>query len=98
VALYVGIFALLVTIVAVFPIAVWIVKRRALPLMHALIFGVAFGNVPIVVGTVLGGRPGPAGFTRSHAFASLIGVSGGLAFWLISIRGRDFSRGPVADR
>jgi len=95
VALGAGIVALFVTLVGVFPTAIWVVKRRPLTFAQALLFGVGFANLPVVLGTILSG--GNWSLLRSHAFASLIGVAGAAAFWVISIRGRDFSRdrGPA---
>lgn len=90
----VAIVALVVILVGVLPTAVWIVKRRRLTLAYALVFGFGFGNLPVVLGAVLSGGPGAGGLLRTHAFASLIGVTGAAVFWAISIRGRDFSRDP----
>lgn len=85
-----GFLAIFVTLAGVLPTVVWIVRRRPLTFTHALLFGLAFGNLPIVLGALLLG--GNWSLLRTHAFASLIGVTGAAAFWLISIRGRDFSR------
>ena len=87
-----GFLAMFVTLLGVVPTVVWIVKRRRLTFTHALLFGLGFGNLPMVLGTVLLG--GNWSLVRTHAFGSLVGVAGGAAFWLISIRGRDFSRDP----
>jgi len=94
VAFGVAILVLVITLVGVLPTAVWVVKRRPLSLAVALAFGVGFGNLPIVLGTVLSGGAGAGGLLRTHLFASLIGVTGAAVFWIISIRGRDFSRDP----
>ena len=86
--------ATVVILAGVVPAAVWIVKRRALSLMQTLLFGAGFGSLPIVVVNVLGGGYGLMPFFRSAVFASLVGASGAAVFWVISIRGRDFSHDP----
>lgn len=87
VALGVGVVALFVTIVGVFPTAVWVVKRHSLTLTQALLFGLGFANLPLVLGIVLTRAGyGPAGVLRGVAFASLIGLTGSAAFWVISLR------------
>ena len=97
VAAVTGFLAVVVTFLGVVPTVVWIVRRRRLTLTHVLFFGLGFGNLPIVLATLFFG--GNWNLLRTHAFASLIGVFGAAAFWLISIRGRDFSRDPgPADR
>jgi hypothetical protein len=53
----------------------------------ALAFGLVVGNLPLVLAALQGG----GGF-RLHVFASVLGLVGAAAFWLISIRGHDFSR------
>jgi hypothetical protein len=82
-----------VTLLGVVPTVVWIVRRRRLTFTHALLFGLAFGNLPMVLGTLF--FDGNWNLLRTHAFGSLTGISGAAAFWLISIRGRDFSRDPA---
>ena len=64
------------------------VKQRPVTLTQALLFGLGFANLPVVVGTVLAGGDGAAGAFRGFAFASLIGLTGAAAFWLISLRER----------
>jgi len=96
VALGVGAWAVFVTLIGVLPTALWVVKRRALPLRHALLFGLAFGDLPVILGTVLSGGSGVAGPLRPLVLASTLGVAGAAVFWAISIRGQDFSREPAA--
>jgi hypothetical protein len=97
VAFGVGIVAVFVTVVGVFPTVLWILKRRPVTLALALLFGLAFGNLPVMLGTVLAGGYGVAGALRGLAFASLIGLTGAVGFWLIVVVwGRDVSRGGVA--
>ena len=86
VALGVGIVALVVTVAGVFPAAVWMVKRHLVTLTQALLFGLGFANLPVVVGTVLAGSYGMTGALRVFAFASLIGLTGAATFWRISLR------------
>lgn len=84
---YFGVAALLITIACAFPTVVWLVKRRPVPLVLALAFGLVVGNVPVVIAALRGG----GGF-RLHVLASVLGVAGAAVFWLISIRGHDFGR------
>lgn len=94
----VGIVALLVTVIGVWPTALWLVKRRTLTVRQVLGFGLGFANLPIAFGTVLtGGGYGPAGLLRGSVFASVIGVLGAAAFWLIVIRGRESAAVRVAE-
>lgn len=95
VAAVTGFLAVVVTFLGVLPTVVWIVRRRRVTLTYALFFGLGFGNLPIVLATLFFG--GNWNLLRTHAFASLTGVSGAAAFWLISIRGRDFSRATSAE-
>jgi hypothetical protein len=96
VAAGVGIVAFFVTLIGVLPTVEWLVTRRYATFAQALVFGVGFANLPVLLGALTAGVYGPAGGLRAIAFASLIGVAGAAAFWVISIRGRDFSREPVA--
>jgi len=97
VALGVGVVALFVTLVGVLPTAVWLAKHRRLTLAQALLIGLGFANSPVVLGTVLtSGGYGAEGALRGLVFASLIGLSGATAFWVISIRGRDLRRDATA--
>jgi hypothetical protein len=86
VAFGVAIVALFITVVGVFPTALWLVKRRPVTLTQALLFGLGFANLPIVVGTVFAGSYGVTGALRGSAFASLIGLTGAATFWLMSLR------------
>lgn len=97
VAVGTGIVAFFVTLVCVLPTALWLLKRRQVSLTQALLFGLGFANLPVVFGTVsTGGGYGPEGALRAVAFASLVGLTGAAAFWLISIRGSDFKPGTAA--
>ena len=89
VAFGVGIAAFFLAIVAVFPVF-YLAKRGPISLRVALLFGLGFGNLPVLLPMALSG-PGEAGF-RPIIFASMIGAACAAAFWKISIRGRDFSR------
>ena len=86
VAIYVGIGVVVVTAFVVFPVAVWLLKRRLATLPLCLAIGFGLGNLPFVVGTILSG--GNPRLIWSHAFASLIGLTCAAAFWVIAIRGR----------
>jgi hypothetical protein len=93
VAAVTGFLATFLTLVGVLPTVVWLVRRRRVTLTRALFFGLGFGNLPVVLATLFFG--GNWNLLRTHAFASITGVSGAAAFWWISIRGRDFSRDPA---
>ena len=88
VAIGAGIVAFFVTLLVAAPTAVWLTKRRVVSLRDALLLGVGFGNLPFILGTVLGGSYGVAGFVRGMAFSSLLGLIGSAVFWAIAIRGQ----------
>ena len=90
-ALYFGLAAVFITIAFALPTVVWLVKRQPVPLTLSLIAGLAFSNFPVVLAMAGGG-----GGLRMHVFASVLGLVGAAVFWLISIRGRDFSRDQVS--
>ena len=96
IALGAGIVAFFITIVGVFPTALWLLKRRTVTLPTVFLFGLGFGNLPVVLGTVLSGGSGPAGLLRAHAFGSLLGVTGAAVFWLVSVRGVRDAGSPAA--
>jgi len=80
--------AFFVTALVAAPTAVWLTKRRVVSLREALLCGFGFGNLPFLLGTVLGGSYGVAGFVRGMAFSSLLGLTGAGVFWAIAIRGQ----------
>ncbi|HEX7020556.1 MAG TPA: hypothetical protein VF159_11115, partial [Gemmatimonadaceae bacterium] len=88
VAVGTGLVALVVTLLGALPTAVWLMKRRRVSLSEALAFGLAFGNAPFLIGALLAGTYGVAGFIRGIAFSSLLGVIGAAVFWWIALRGR----------
>jgi hypothetical protein len=88
----VAIVAAAITLLGVMPAAVWVMKRHTLTLGHTLLFGLAFGNVPFVIGTAGAGAYGPEGVLRGFIFSSLLGLAGAAAFWAIALRR------PVADQ
>ena len=94
VAFGVGIVAVFVTVAGVLPAVVWILKRRPITLTLASLFGLAFGNLPVVIGTLLAGGYGVAGTRRGLAFASVIGLTGAGGFWLIAVRPESQSKSP----
>jgi hypothetical protein len=89
-SLGVGVVAALVTIVGVFPAVVWLVKRIDVTFGRAILGGVLFGNLPVVIGTLLAGSYGPAGFLRAAVMGTTLGICGAALFWVISIRGHHF--------
>jgi hypothetical protein len=86
VAAGVGLVALVVTLAGALPTAVWLLKRRPIPLSESLAFGVGFGNLPFAFGAVMAGTHGISGFIRGVAFSSLLGAAGGAVFWYIALR------------
>jgi hypothetical protein len=88
VAVGAGLVALAVTLVGALPTALWLMKRRRVSLPEALAFGLAFGNAPFLIGALLAGTYGLAGFIRGVAFSSLLGVAGAAVFWWIALRER----------
>ena len=95
VAIGAGIVALFVTLVGALPTAVWLTKRRFISFGEALLWGLGFGNFPMVVGTVLAGTYGVKGFVRGVVFSSVLSVAGAAMFWAIALR-RHAERHPVA--
>lgn len=95
-SLGVGFAAAVITIVVVAPAVVWLVKRVDITLGQAALFGVLFGNLPVVIGTLLAGSYGPAGFLRASVIGTVLGVSGALLFWVVSIRGQTFGQSEQA--
>jgi hypothetical protein len=88
-----GIVALMVTVFVAMPLALWYSRRGWPTLKQVLLFGVALGNLPVVVIGVLAnlsaagqGRPAslPAG---ALVAGTAFGLAGALLFWLIAIRG-----------
>jgi hypothetical protein len=92
VALGVAVVSTIVTLAGVLPMAVWLMRRRPVSLGAALLFGLGFGNLPLVLGTALAGSYGVAGVMRGVAFSSLLGLSGAAALWAIALRGQTFNR------
>lgn len=89
--------ALVVTLVGVWPTALWLVKRRPVTLAQSLLFGLAFGNVPVALGGTSAGFHGLSGAFRAIAFASVIGITGAAVFWVISLRTAGYN-GPTPRR
>jgi hypothetical protein len=92
-----AIVALVVTLVGVWPTALWLVKRRPVTLAQSLLFGLAFGNVPVALGGMSAGFHGLSGAFRAIAFASVIGITGAAVFWAISLRTAGYN-GPTPRR
>jgi hypothetical protein len=86
VAIGAGILAFVITLVAALPTAVWLTKRRFVSFAEALLWGLGFGNTPMVIGTLLAGTYGVAGFVRGVAFSSVLGIASAAMFWTISLR------------
>ena len=95
-ALGVGIAAAVVTVVGVFPTVVWLVKRLDVTFRQAILFGILFGNLPVVIGTLLAGSYGPVGFLRAAVIGTALGISGAVLFWVVALRGQRFNHGEQA--
>jgi hypothetical protein len=89
VAIAAGLVAVLVSLVAALPTAIWLARRRAVSFAEAVRFGLIFGNLPFVAGTMMAGSYGIDGFIRGVALFSLAGSSGAAAFWAIALRKGD---------
>lgn len=76
-----------VTALVVLPVSVWMMKRGPVGLMQALLFGLALADIPLLLGYLFAGTYGVTATLRSLTFASLIGLAGAAAFWMISLRG-----------
>jgi hypothetical protein len=94
VAIAVGMLAFVVTLAGALPAAVWLTRRRHVSLREAALYGLLFGNLPIIFGTALAGAYGIEGFLRGVAFASVLGVAGAAVFWLIAIRPKQIGYTP----
>jgi hypothetical protein len=87
--------AFFATLIGALPTAIWLAKRRLVTLGEALLWGLLFGNAPMVVGTLLAGSYGVAGFLRGVAFSSVLGAAGAGAFWTIALR-RQVDKTPMS--
>jgi len=83
VAFAVGIVTVPVVIAGVLPTLLWLLRSGAITLTRALSVGIVFGNLPIVMGSLLAGTYGAIATVRTVAYASTIGVAGATAFWLV---------------
>jgi len=83
-----AIVAAFVTVVGVLPTAVGLIKRRHVTLGQALLWGIGFGNFPVLLGYLLLGSDGLSSAISGLAVASLIGLAGAASFWAISLRGQ----------
>lgn len=90
VALGTGIVALAVTMVFVWPIAVWLTRRRQLSFGDSLLFGLTFGNLTyFLLVAATGWRIYSAtNLMQGMAFSSLLGLTGAAAFWFLALRRR----------
>jgi hypothetical protein len=63
-------------------------RRRQLTLGDALLFGLAFGNLPCFLLFIATGSkiPGVAFLVRGMAFSSVLGLAGAAAFWALALR------------
>lgn len=71
----------------VLPLSLWLMKRGPVSLVQALLFGLAFADTPVLLGYVFAGTYGVTATVHGLTFASLIGLAGAAAFWLIALRG-----------
>jgi hypothetical protein len=86
VAISAGIVALFVALGIGLPLALWLTKRGRVSVVTAVLCGLLIGNVPFLMGVLLAGTYGVAGFLRGSAFSSLLGMAGAATFWLVALR------------
>jgi hypothetical protein len=91
-----GLLAFFVTLFGALPTAAWLTKRKQVSLGEALVFGFGFGNLPLILGTVLAGGHSVVGFVRGMAFSSLLGLTGAAVFWAVAIRRQKVDSNSVA--
>lgn len=89
VAVTVGLASVPLAMVGALPMFLWLTRRGRVTLPRALMAGVAVGNVPIVVGSLLAGAYGPIETARTITYASAIGLTGAAVFWLVVSPTRD---------
>jgi hypothetical protein len=85
VAFAVAIVAVIVALVAA-PTAMLLAQRRTVGLREALLWGLGFGNTPMLLGAMLAGTYGVEGLARGVEFSSAIGMAGAAVFWVIVLR------------
>jgi flagellar biogenesis protein FliO len=78
--------ASLVTLLAAFPAAVWVLKRYQFTLGRAVMSGLVLGNLIPAIAIVLCASYGLLGLVRLIVFGSLLGVAGAVAFWMVWVR------------
>src|SRR5436190_18426822 len=88
VAIAVAFISGVVSLLGVLPAALWITKRRQLAFSQTLLYGLGFGALTyFVLALLAGGRSyGADGLLRGVSFASVLGLAGAAAFWLIALR------------
>jgi hypothetical protein len=75
----IGIIATLITGLAAYPTLLFMLKRGPVTLARTLLAGVALGNIPAAIGTLLG-----AGSARAAALGSTLGLISAAVFWVIA--------------
>ena len=95
-AIAMGIYAAAITALIVWPLAVWLTKRRDVDLTEALLFGLALGVLPYTLLALLFGAYGSAGYIRGVAYSAILGPAGAAAFWMIVLHHKRFDERPRA--
>jgi hypothetical protein len=83
----VGLVAALITVTCAVPTVGWLADRTTVTLRRATLFGALFGNLPVVVGTLLAPGYGLVGLLRASVTGTCLGITGAALFWVISIKG-----------
>jgi hypothetical protein len=83
----VGLVAALITVTCAVPTVGWLADRTTVTLRRAALYGALFGNLPVVVGTLLAPGYGLVGLLRASVTGTCLGITGAALFWVISIKG-----------
>lgn len=91
----VAIVAFFVTLFGALPAVLWLTWRCSpFSITKVLLSGLALGNVPVVLLSLVAGSYGPYGTIRAVAIGSFLGVSSAFVFWLIAGDGSGRSDAP----
>ncbi len=82
----VGLVVLILTASLGLPVSLWLMKRGPVTLTRSLLIGLMLADLPILLGYVFTGTYGATATLRGFTFASLIGLTGAAALWLIALR------------
>jgi hypothetical protein len=85
-----------VAFLAALPLFLWLARRGAISLKHALVCGIVLANVPLLPFILSGTSYGVWGAFRAMAFAAMHGTAGALVFWAIAISGTYLDPGATS--